>query len=200
MASEAGRRTWWDGVRPYVERAPLASLALGVSSAFPLTMITSTLASRLAEAGIEKKSVTAFALVILTYNLKFLWAWIVEGVRLPVIGRLGQRVSWLLVAGLLVIAAVANLALVDPQASLLATAWAAVLVGAAGATFEHVAKLTMYAVDITPDSLGQFMVGLTRASTKLGVDLAVAPFTGIGVVALAEPDLMVEIEAIAVLD
>ena len=42
-------------------------------------------ARRAAEAGIEKKSVTAFALVILTYNLKFLWAWVVEGVKLPLL-------------------------------------------------------------------------------------------------------------------
>ena len=38
--------------------------------------------------------------------------------RLPVLGRLGQRVSWMLVTGVLVIAAVVNLALVDPAASI----------------------------------------------------------------------------------
>ena len=32
----------------------------------------------------------------------------------PLLGRLGKRVSWMLVTGLLVMAAVANLALVDP--------------------------------------------------------------------------------------
>ena len=47
------------------------------------------------------KVVTAFTLAFLVYNLKVFWAWIVDGVRLPVIGRLGQRVSWMLVAGVL---------------------------------------------------------------------------------------------------
>src|SRR5690242_10989399 len=123
-------------IRPYTERAPLAALFLGISSGFPYAMIGATLTTRLAQDGIDKKSVTAFTLAFLVYNLKFLWAWIVDGVQLPVIGRFGQRVSWMLVIGVLVIAAVINLGLVDPQASLTQTAIAAILVGAAGATYD----------------------------------------------------------------
>jgi PAT family beta-lactamase induction signal transducer AmpG len=145
--------TWWDGVRPYLERAPLASLGLGLSSAYPLTMINSTLASRLAESGIEKKSVTAFALVILAYNLKFLWAWMVEGVRLPLIGRLGQRVSWLLFAAVLVALATVNLGFADPAVSLGWTATAAILLGFAGATFDIV--IDAYRIELLePRQLG----------------------------------------------
>ncbi|RZL99704.1 MAG: MFS transporter, partial [Sphingomonas sp.] len=59
-------------------------------------------------------------------------------VRLPVLGRLGQRVSWLVFAGLLVIAAVVNLALVSPTTNLSGTVLAAILVGIAGATFDIV--------------------------------------------------------------
>ena len=149
---QAGRG-WRDGLRPYLERAPLASLALGISSAFPLTMITSTLASRLAEAGIERKSVTAFALVILAYNLKFLWAWIIEGVRLPVIGRMGQRVSWLLFIAVLVVLAAWNLGLADPRVSLAQTATAAILLGFAGASFDIV--IDAYRIELLePRQLG----------------------------------------------
>ena len=133
-----GERTWRDGVRPYVERGPLAAFALGVSSGFPFAMIAATLTTRLAQDGIDKKTVTAFSLAFLVYNLKFLWAWMVDGVRLPVVGGLGQRVSWLLLTGLLVMAAVANLALADPVANIGATEVAAVLVGVAGATFDIV--------------------------------------------------------------
>jgi len=146
-------RTWVDGVRPYMERAPLAALALGLSSGFPYSMIAATLTSRLAAAGIDKKTVTAFSLAFLVYNLKFLWAWTVDGVRLPVLGRLGQRVSWLLLTAVLVAAAVANLALVDPQASIGATATAAILVGAAGATFDVV--IDAYRIELLePHQLG----------------------------------------------
>lgn len=123
-------------IRPYTEPAPLAALFLGISSGFPFAMIGATLTTRLAQDGIDKKAVTAFTLAFLVYNLKFLWAWIVDGVRLPVIGRLGQRVSWMLVIGVLVIASVIHLGLVDPKASLMQTAIAAIMVGAAGATFD----------------------------------------------------------------
>src|SRR6187431_1733377 len=103
---------WMDGIRPYFEKAPLAALALGISSGFPYAMIGATLTTRLAQDGIDKKTVTAFSLAFLVYNLKWIWAWAVDGVKLPIIGRLGQRVSWLLLAGVLVMAAVANLALI----------------------------------------------------------------------------------------
>ncbi|MFE8583904.1 AmpG family muropeptide MFS transporter [Sphingomonas sp. NCPPB 2930] len=144
---------WVDAVRPYIEPAPLAALALGISSAFPLTMINATLASRLAEAGIEKKSVTAFALVILAYNLKWLWAWIVEGVKIPVLHRLGQRVSWLFVVAALVCAAAVGLGLSDPRVSLAQTAMAAIALGIAGATFDIV--IDAYRIELLePRQLG----------------------------------------------
>lgn len=140
-------------VRPYSEPAPLAALMLGISSGFPFAMIGATLTTRLAQDGIDKKAVTAFSLAFLVYNLKWLWAWMVDGVRLPLIGHLGQRVSWLIFAGLLVIAAVANLALADPTASLFYTAVAAVLVGAAGATFDIV--IDAYRIELLePRQLG----------------------------------------------
>ena len=142
-----------EGVRPYTEAAPIAAFFLGVSSGFPYAMIGATLTTRLAQDGLDKKSITAFSLAFLVYNLKFLWAWVVDGVRLPILGRLGQRVSWLLLSGVLVIAAVANLAFVDPSASLLSTAWAAVLVGLAGATFDIV--IDAYRIEILkPRQLG----------------------------------------------
>jgi PAT family beta-lactamase induction signal transducer AmpG len=142
-----------DGLRPYVERGPLAAFALGISSGFPFAMIAATLTTRLAQDGIDKKTVTAFSLAFLVYNLKFLWAWVVDGVRLPVLGRLGQRVSWMLLVGVLVMAAVANLALADPVTSIAATATAAVLVGAAGATFDIV--IDAYRIEILePRQLG----------------------------------------------
>ena len=112
------RRSLPESVRPYTEAAPIAAFFLGVSSGFPYAMIGATLTTRLAQDNITKSTVTAFALAFLVYNLKFLWAWVVDGVRLPLLGRLGQRVSWLIFSGVLVMAAVANLALQDPSANI----------------------------------------------------------------------------------
>jgi len=142
VRAEAGKRDWRaslpEGVRPYLETAPIAAFFLGVSSGFPYAMIAATLTTRLAQDGIDKKTVTAFSLVFLAYNFKFLWAWIVDGVRLPVLGRLGQRVSWMLVMGVIVMAAVANLAFQNPRADIASVATAAILVGIAGASFDIV--------------------------------------------------------------
>jgi len=153
MTARTDGRTWVDGVRPYLERGPVTAFALGISSGFPYAMIAATLTTRLAQSGIDKKTVTAFSLAFLVYNIKFLWAWVVDGVRLPVLGALGQRVSWLLVAGVLVIAAVGNLALVDPRASIGATVSAAILVAVAGSTFDVV--IDAYRIEILePRQLG----------------------------------------------
>ena len=106
-------------VRPYFEPGPLGALALGISSGFPYAMIASTLTTRLAEAGIDKKAVTAFTLAFLLYNFKFLWAPAIDRVRLPWLAhRIGQRRAWLLIIGLGVMASVAWLGLVDPAAGL----------------------------------------------------------------------------------
>ncbi|GAA0916307.1 RidA family protein [Nonomuraea longicatena] len=68
-----------------------------------------------------------------------------------------------------------------------------------GGSFDDVAKLTVYVVDWTPDKMPLLGEGVTRAATKLGVD-PVKPITLLGVAALGEPDLLVEVEATAVLD
>ncbi len=161
MDGTAGRR-WIDGIRPYVEKAPLAAFFLGVSSGFPYAMIGATLTSRLAQDGLDKKTITAFTLGFLVYNLKPLWAWMIDGVRLPLLGRLGQRVSWLVFAGLLVIAAVVNLALVSPATNLSGTVVAAILVGIAGATFDIV--IDAYRIE----TLKPYQLGVGSGMTQYG--------------------------------
>ena len=157
-------------IRPYTERETLAAFALGVSSGFPYAMIGATLTTRLAQSGIDKKTITAFTLAFLVYNLKPLWAWVVEGVRLPLIGGLGQRVSWLLFAGVLVMAAVLNLALVDPSASIGATVTAAILVGVAGATYDIV--IDAYRIEtLKPYQLGVGS-GMTQYGWRIGSVMA----------------------------
>lgn len=73
----------------------------------------------------------------------------------------------------------------------------AVALAAVGATLADVAKLTCYFVNWSPGSYPLLMEGIARASATLGIDPPEVPFTGLGVSALAEPDLLVEVEATA---
>ncbi len=165
-ADTSGQRSLWQSVQPYLEKESLAAFFLGVSSGFPYAMIGATLTTRLAQDGIDKKTVAAFTLAFLVYNLKVFWAWVVDGVRLPLLGKLGQRVSWMVLAGVLVMAAVANLALVDASADLGATVLAAVLVGVAGATFDIV--IDAYRIEtLKPYQLGTGS-GMSQYGWRIG--------------------------------
>src|SRR5882672_5162085 len=158
------------GIRSYFESAPLAALFLGISSGFGFAMIGATLTTRLAQHGITKSTVTAFTLTILAYNLKFIWAPIVDNVRLPVIGRFGQRRSWLWLVGVLVMAAVAFLGIADPGASLFAVAIAAIAVGVAGATFDII--IDAYRIELLePRQLGVGS-GMSQYGWRIGAAAA----------------------------
>ena len=161
---------WSSGIRPYVEAAPLAALFLGISSGFAFAMIGATLTTRLAQHGITKSAVTAFALTFLAYNFKFLWAPIVDNVRLPLIGRFGQRRSWLWFVGVLVMAAVAFLGVADPGEALYAVAIAAIVVGVAGATFDIV--IDAYRIELLePRQLGAGS-GMSQYGWRIGAAAA----------------------------
>jgi PAT family beta-lactamase induction signal transducer AmpG len=161
---------WLRGVRPYFEAAPLAALFLGISSGFAFAMIGATLTTRLAQHGITKSAVTAFALTFLAYNFKFLWAPIVDNLRLPLIGRWGQRRSWLWLIGVLVMAAVAFLGIADPDQALYVVAIAAITVGVAGATFDII--IDAYRIELLePRQLGAGS-GMSQYGWRIGAAAA----------------------------
>jgi len=141
-------------VRPYFERAPIASLLLGVGQGFPFAMIAATLTTRLAEAGIEKKAVTAFALAVLLYSFKPIWAPAVDKVRIPLLANLiGQRRAWLVVAVVMVFGSVVWLGSTDPHAALGTTVAAALAVAFSGATYDIVSDAIRIET-LTPRQLG----------------------------------------------
>jgi PAT family beta-lactamase induction signal transducer AmpG len=161
---------WLSGIRPYLEPAPLAALFLGISSGFAFAMIGATLTTRLAQHGITKSAVTAFALTFLAYNFKFLWAPIVDNLRLPLIGRFGQRRSWLWLTGVLVMAAVGFLGMADPNEALYMVALAALAVGVAGATFDII--IDAYRIELLePRQLGVGS-GMSQYGWRIGAAAA----------------------------
>jgi PAT family beta-lactamase induction signal transducer AmpG len=165
------RRHLPPGVRPYAQRAPIGALLLGISSGFPFAMIGATLTTRLAEADIEKKAVTAFALAFLMYNFKFLWAPAIDRVRIPVLANaIGQRRAWLVVVAAAVMAAVAWLGLANPQTSLSTVVAATLCVAFAGATYDIV--IDAFRIEtLTPEQLGVGS-GMSQYGWRIGASAA----------------------------
>ena len=152
--------------RAYLEKAPLGALLLGISSGFPYAMIGATLTTRLAQDGIDKKSVTAFSLAFLVYNFKVLWAPLIDRAPLPLLSRFGQRRSWLWFSAAFVAIAVILLGTVDPKADVSTVAFAAILVGVAGATFDIV--IDAYRIEtLAPHQLGTGS-GMSQYGWRIG--------------------------------
>jgi len=174
MKIETSTPSWRDrlprGARPYFESAPIAAFFLGVSSGFPFALLAATLTNRLSEAGIQKRSISTFALALLVYSFKWIWAPLVDRMRIPFLSRrFGQRRTWLLVTGLSVMAAVVALGLADPV-NIRTVAYAAVLLGFCGATFDIV--IDAYRIELLePEQLGVGS-GMSQYGWRVGATVA----------------------------
>ena len=99
----------------YLRPRPLGAFLLGISSGFPLTLLIWTMSYWLSKVGVDKKTI-GFAFALGTpYTLKFLWAPLIDGISIPVLGRLiGQRRAWLWTIQVLLVVAVIQLGASDP--------------------------------------------------------------------------------------
>jgi len=126
---------WLDAVLVYCRPHMLSMLALGFSSGLPFMLIFSTLSAWLRQRGIALTTIGMFSWVSLAYTLKFLWAPVVDRLRLPLIGRLlGQRRSWMLLAQIGIASALAAIANSDPGAHVERVAGLALLLAFCAAT------------------------------------------------------------------
>ena len=151
---------------PYMESGPIAAFFLGISSGFPFALIGATLTTRLAQDGISKSSVTAFALTFLAYNFKPLWAPMVDSVSLPLIGKYGQRRSWLWFVSFLLICAIFALGLADPRQTLTVVAISAVAVGVFGATLDIV--IDAYRIELLETNQLGVGSGMSQYGWRIG--------------------------------
>ena len=138
-------------------------LLLGFSSGLPFALSFTTLTVWLAEHGVRKAEIGLFALVGMPYTWKFLWAPLVDGVRIPGLTRwLGQRRSWALAAQLGLAGSLIWLGSLDPSRELGLMAWAALLVVFMSATQDIV--IDAYRIEI----LGDHEQGAGSAMTTYG--------------------------------
>ena len=83
----------------YREPASLRMLFLGFSSGLPLLLVLGTLSFWLRESGIDLKTIGFMSWVGLCWGLKWVWAPLVDRLRIPLLTRrLGRRRAWLLLS------------------------------------------------------------------------------------------------------
>ena len=107
-----------DAARAYADPRLRAILFLGFASGLPFLLVLGTLGARLRQSGVDRSTIGYFVWVGLAYSLKFFWSPVVDRLRLPLLGRLGRRRSWILLAQCGVLAGLVALAFADPAADL----------------------------------------------------------------------------------
>lgn len=158
----------------------LAILVMGFASGLPLALTGATLAVWMRQDGLSLTAIGLFALVGLAYNVKFLWAPLLDQVRLPWLGsRMGRRRSWTLFVQAALFAAILVLAGSDPAGAPLATAIAAVTVAFLSASQDVV--IDAFRVEL----LDEREQGAGAAATQVGYRLGMVA-SGAGALYLAE--------------
>ncbi|MDF2367725.1 AmpG family muropeptide MFS transporter [Sneathiella sp.] len=128
---------WLSALSVYRDWRIVSITLLGFSSGAPLLMTGGILQAWLTQENIDLTAIGLFTLVGLPYTLKFLWAPIIDNIRIPVLSRLvGRRRSWLLLLQAFLITAILALAFSEPSDSLLYVTIAALAVAFASASYD----------------------------------------------------------------
>jgi PAT family beta-lactamase induction signal transducer AmpG len=93
-------------------------LVLGLSSGLPFALIGNTLGFWLSDRKVGVAVIGFVSAVGFAYTVKFVWGAIVDRIPAPIIGRLGRRRSWMIIAQVVVAAGLIGMALIDPKAQL----------------------------------------------------------------------------------
>lgn len=148
-------------------------LLLGFSAGLPILLIFSSLSLWLSEAGVKKSAVTYFSWAALGYSFKFVWAPLVDQLRLPVLtDLLGRRRSWLLLSQFMVIGSIIAMAVTDPTqgAGLTYMALAAVALGFSSATQDIV--IDAFRIEVAEDDVQALLSSTYIAGYRIGMLVA----------------------------
>ncbi|MCR6664289.1 MAG: MFS transporter [Luteimonas sp.] len=164
--------------KSFTQPAAWTMFFFGFASGMPFLLVAGTLAYWLTENGLELKNITLIAGAGMTYTLKFLWAPLVDRWRLPLLGRLGQRRGWLLLALGIVIVGLLMMAQLTPD-RLAVFVWITLMTAFAGATLDI--AVDAYRVEIAPKEAQGALV----ATYSLGYRIALI-ITGMLALVLAD--------------
>ncbi len=163
-----------------LQKNVLVILLLGFSSGLPFPLVYSTLSAWLSEAGLQLSTVSTFAWLGFAYSFKFVWAPIVDSLRIPgLTGLLGRRRAWMLLAQVSIGASLMFLAVMDPTENIGAFAAVALAVAFSSATQDIV--IDAYRIE----SAASRMQGVLAAAYQYGYRIAMLASMA-GALALAE--------------
>ncbi len=143
----------------------------GFISGFALLISGNTLNFWLSSVGVDIKLVGIFAMVSVPYAINFIWAPLLDRLRIPILSRLlGQRLSWIVVLQVALAASIYLLGLQNPENDLLRVAIYASLVSFLSST-QDIAIGALRSEVIEPSKQGQ-VAGTYTLGYRLGMLLA----------------------------
>ncbi|AKX44631.1 permease [Thiopseudomonas alkaliphila] len=165
-------KAWRGALEAYANPAALALLFLGFSAGLPYMLVFSTLSVWLREAGVARETIGYASLIGLAYAFKWVWSPMLDQWRLPIIGRLGRRRSWLVFSQLVIAISLAGMALSDPKTHLAELIALAVAVAFASATQDI--AVDAYRLEIADESRQAAMAASYMAGYRIAILLATA--------------------------
>jgi PAT family beta-lactamase induction signal transducer AmpG len=154
-------------LKSYFQRRVLVMLALGFSSGLPFLLTGNTLGYWLRDLGTSLGAISFISWVGLAYSLKFLWAPVVDRASPPVLGRMGRRRGWMILAQVILVAGILLMALQTRKDNLLLVGGLALLVAFASATQDTVIDAWRIESAATDEELG-----LLTSAYQLGYRIA----------------------------
>lgn len=139
--------SWQESIKLYADKRLWAIFLLGCSSGFPWVLVGSALSGWLKDLGLSRETISFVGSVTVFYAINFMWAPLVDRLRLPFLHKLlGQRRSWIVAMQSIITLATIGLAFSHTELSLTATIGWAALIGAAAATMD--VAIDGYRIDI----------------------------------------------------
>ncbi|OEF26303.1 AmpG family muropeptide MFS transporter [Vibrio rumoiensis] len=127
--------TWKATIQTYLDKRLLWVFMLGCSSGFPWVLIGSNMSGWLADAGLSRSAIGYFGAVFAVYAINFLWAPLVDRVKLPLLHKyLGQRRSWILLCQFIMLVCTFFLSGLNPTENLILISAIALAISTASAT------------------------------------------------------------------
>ena len=166
------RKTWRAALAAYASPSTLVLLLLGFAAGLPYMLVFSTLSVWLREAGVARETIGYASLIGLAYAFKWVWSPLLDQWRLPLLGGLGRRRSWLLLSQALVVIGLVGMSLCDPQQHLSWLIALAVLVAFASATQDI--AVDAYRLEIADDQRQAALAASYMAGYRVAALLATA--------------------------